>query len=98
MPDVAAERGPVYVMNPNAPFVYFDAVPAFGTLNGAIQIDCVARTMLPTGPAGEMQIDMVCTAHIRCSPTAALELISALQKSLEMMQQPPGPPTGAAVN
>jgi hypothetical protein len=68
-----------------APFIYFDGIPTFGSHNGAIQIELAANTLLPEGKG--VRIDVVMTAHLRCSPTAAIELRNALDKTLVMLQQ-----------
>jgi hypothetical protein len=68
-----------------APFVYFDGVSCFGHHNGAIQIELAANLLMPVG-AG-VRIDVIQTAHLRCSPAAAIVLREALDKALAMMQQ-----------
>jgi hypothetical protein len=50
----------------SAPFIYFDGVPTFGIRNGAIQIELAANTILPDGKG--VKIEVVMTAHLRCSP------------------------------
>ena len=68
-----------------APFVYFDGVSCFGHHNGAIQIELAANLLMPVGPG--VRVDVIQTAHIRCSPAAAIALREALDKALAMMQQ-----------
>jgi hypothetical protein len=68
-----------------APFVYFDGVPTFGIHNGAIQIELAANTLLPEGKG--IKIDVVITAHLRCSPAAAVALRETLDKTLAMLEQ-----------
>jgi hypothetical protein len=68
-----------------APFIYFDGVSCFGHHNGAIQIELAANLLLPIG-AG-VRVDVIQTAHLRCSLAAALALREALDKSIAMMQQ-----------
>jgi len=68
-----------------APFIYFDGVSCFGHHNGAIQIELAANLLLPVG-AG-VRVDVIQTAHLRCSLAAALALREALDKSITMMQQ-----------
>jgi hypothetical protein len=68
-----------------APFIYFDGVPTFGTHNGAIQIELAANTILPEGTG--VRIAVVMTAHLRCSPVAAIGLRESLDKALELLQQ-----------
>jgi hypothetical protein len=87
--------------NERAPFIYFDGITAFGTQNGAIQIELAARTMVPAPDGVNIQNEFVATAHLRCSPAAAANLREALEKALEMLnqamqgqQQPPEPARG----
>jgi hypothetical protein len=68
-----------------APFIYFDGVPTFGTHNGAIQIELAANTLLPEGQG--VKIDVVMTAHLRCSPAAAIDLRNTIDRALAMLQQ-----------
>jgi hypothetical protein len=93
-------RAIAIVGNERAPFIYCDGVSAFGTQNGAIQIELAARTMVPArdGIANEF----VATAHLRCSPAAAAAIKDAIEKALAMFvqamqqgqQQPPQPVPG----
>jgi hypothetical protein len=84
-----------------APFIYCDGVSALGTQAGAIQIELAARTILPT-PDGGTRNEYVATAHLRCSPAAAIALKEALDKALAMLaqamqqgqEQPPQPAPG----
>jgi hypothetical protein len=62
-----------------APFIYFDAAPTYGVNNGAIQVELAASTVLPDG-SGAVRIDVLITAHLRCSPTAAMSLREAIDK------------------
>ena len=68
-----------------APIVYFDGVPVYGTYAGTIELELAARMLMPK-PDGSVSVDIACTAHLRCSPGAAIQLIGALQKALEMHQ------------
>ena len=68
-----------------APFIYFDGVSCFGHHNGAIQLELAANLLLPVGPG--VRVDVIQTAHLRCSLAAALALREALDKSIAMMQQ-----------
>jgi hypothetical protein len=60
-----------------APFIYFDFAPTYGTLAGAIQVELAARTMIPLQNGG-VELGMVETARLRCSPIAAQALRNAL--------------------
>jgi hypothetical protein len=67
----------------SAPFIYFDGVPTFGIRNGAIQIELAANT--PDGKG--VKIEVVMTAHLRCSPAAASSLRETIDKALALLQQ-----------
>lgn len=67
-----------------APIVYFDNVPVFGTFAGNLEIELAARLLMPKAD-GSVFADMTCSAHLRCSPQAALMLIDALTKGLDML-------------
>jgi hypothetical protein len=68
-----------------APFIYFDGVTTYGTHNGAIQIELAANTIVPEGKG--VKIDVLITAHLRCSPVAAAGLRESIDKALEMLKQ-----------
>jgi hypothetical protein len=84
----AANQGPVTISSSSAeraPIVYFDGASCFGHHNGAIQIELAANLLMPVGAA--VRVDVVQTAHLRCSVAAALALREALDKALAMYQQ-----------
>lgn len=68
----------------SAPFVYFDNAPVFGTFAGNIEIELASRMLMPKAD-GNVMSDMACTAHLRCSPGAAMILRDALDKALAML-------------
>jgi hypothetical protein len=68
----------------SAPVVYFDGVPVFGVFSGNLEIELAARMLMPKAD-GSVAADMACAAHLRCSPSAAVMLIDALTKALEML-------------
>jgi len=70
----------------NAPLVYFDSVPAYGTWGGNVEVELAARMLMPK-PDGSVMVDMACTSHLRCSPAAAIVLIDALTKALDMLSK-----------
>ncbi|OAF17643.1 hypothetical protein [Bradyrhizobium neotropicale] len=81
-------QGPVTISTSSAeraPVIYFDGASCFGHHNGAIQIELAANLLMPIGAA--VRVDVVQTAHLRCSPGAALALREALDKALAMHQQ-----------
>jgi hypothetical protein len=81
---------PPYKNLDTSPFIYFDVVPTFGVLNGAIQIELAARILIP-GEGQDVHAEFVSVGRLRCSPTAAEHLRTAVQKSLEMLNQPQAP-------
>jgi hypothetical protein len=66
--------------------VYFDQVPVYGTWGGNLEIELAARMLMPK-PDGSVTADMACVAHLRCSPGAAMALIDALTKGLDMLSK-----------
>lgn len=70
----------------SAPVVYFDNVPVFGTYAGNIELQLSTRVMLPK-PDGGVITETMCTAHLRCPPATAQQLIEVLQRSLKMLEQ-----------
>lgn len=70
----------------SAPFIYFDAISAHGIMNGAIEVELVARTLSAASDGG-VTIGSVCTAHLRCSPISARMLIDALTDALAMLDK-----------
>jgi hypothetical protein len=81
-------QGPVTISSSSserAPIVYFDGASCFGHHNGMIQVELAANLLLPVGAA--VRVDVVQTAHLRCSPAAARALREALDKALAMYEQ-----------
>ena len=84
----ATSQGPVIISTSSserAPIIYFDGASCFGHHNGAIQIELAAYLLMPVGAA--VRVDVVQTAHLRCSVAAALALREALDKALAMFHQ-----------
>lgn len=77
-----------------AAFVYFDAAPTYGIMNGAIQVELASRVMRPDGP--NVAVEFLITGHIRCSPIAASSLRDALDAALKMLDKPQAEPSAAA--
>ena len=75
--------------NASAPFIYFDHAATYGVQSGAIQVELVARTILPDGTGTRNEV--VATCHLRCSPDAARELIGALGKAVSLLEKPTDP-------
>ena len=68
-----------------APFIYFDGVLCFGQHQGTIQIELGANVPVPAGTG--VRVNVLQTAHIRCSLLAALSLRDALNKALALIEQ-----------
>jgi hypothetical protein len=66
-----------------APFVYFDAAPTLGLNNAVVSVELAAQITLPK-PDQQVQTDLVCVAHLRCSLNAAMNLREALDKAIAM--------------
>jgi hypothetical protein len=77
---------PPYVDGGTAEFIYFDFAPAFGVLAGAVQIELAARTLVPV-PDGGVDVRILPTARLRCSPTAAGHLRDALNGALQQLEE-----------
>jgi len=79
----------------SVPFVYFDGASCHGTINGAIQIEVIARILIPNadGPVG---FKAVPTARLRCSPAAAQSLRLSIDEALKMIEQPQPQPAAVA--
>jgi hypothetical protein len=67
----------------SAPFIYFDAVSAYGAANGVSQVELIARKMKPNDD-GAVISEFITVAHLRCSPAAARDLRNALDAALRM--------------
>lgn len=80
-----------------APFIYVDSVPVYGTFAGSIEIELAARTLMPK-PEGNVVAEMSCTGHLRCSPHAAMILIDALTKALDMLSKQQAQPSDLLSN
>jgi hypothetical protein len=74
-----------------APFIYFDAAATYGVVAGVIQVELTANMLLP-GEHGAIGAKAVMTAHLRCSPAAAMALRDALNGTLEALALAAAPP------
>ena len=72
----------------NAPILYFEAVPAFGHMNGIIRVTLEA-TRLYTTDLGEVTQDRVVVAHLRMNVPAALSLKAAIEGAILLATPPP---------
>ena len=81
----------------NAPLIFFDGVPVFGTFSGNIEVELAARMLMPK-PDGSVLAEMASTAHLRCSPAAAVMLIDVLTKALDMLSKQQEQPSELLAN
>jgi hypothetical protein len=79
---------PPYEDVSSAPVCYFDIVACNGIFNGAVQIELAQRILVPVMGASDVLIKFATSGRIRCSPTAARLLITALEGTLKMLEQP----------
>lgn len=84
-PNAPKAPAPLLKNTASAPFVYCDVVPAFGIVNGVIELELAAQVLIPK-PDGSVQSDLACVAHLRCSVAAANNLVDALDKALDMLK------------
>jgi len=68
-----------------APFVFFDGAPAFGAVNGLVEIELAARALAPKAD-DTIAVDLVCVGHLRCSLNAAVNLREAIDGAIRMAQ------------
>ena len=78
-----------------APVVYFDIVGAYGTMNGAVEVELATRILVPQ-PDGSTQVKFLSSGRLRCSATAASNLRNALDAALKMLEQPQANPVAAS--
>ena len=73
------------IASAHAPFLYFEAAPTFGYLNGIVQITLVALRPMP-GPTGLPVSDQVVVGHLRMTAIAANALKAAIDGALLLAQ------------
>jgi alkylation response protein AidB-like acyl-CoA dehydrogenase len=78
-----------------APVVYFDIVGAYGTMNGAIEVEVATRILVPK-PDGSTEVKFLSSGRLRCSAQAASNLRNALDAALKMLEQPQAEPVAAS--
>jgi hypothetical protein len=93
-PDKPAPAHPVRTVlepvgNDKAPFVYFDRAFAYGIVQGSVQVELGAHTIVPASGASTKD-EFVVAAHLRCTPNAAQDLMRALEGALNMLKKPEG--------
>ena len=79
-----------------APLVYFDIVGAYGTMNGAVEVELATRILVPK-PDGSTEVKFISSGRIRCTPNAATNLRNGLDAALKMLEQPQAINTVVAV-
>jgi hypothetical protein len=68
----------------SAPFIYFDAVLTAGIHQGNVRVELGASTVIPTGDSQAKTVQVI-TAHLRCSPSAAVTLRKAIDDALLLL-------------
>jgi hypothetical protein len=68
----------------SAPFIYFDEVLTAGVHQSNIRLELGAGTVIPTAD-GQAKTVHVITAHLRCSPPAAIALRRAIDNALLLL-------------
>lgn len=81
VPKSSAAAAPLLKNSAAAPIVYFNNVPVMGTYGGDIEIELAIGCLMPK-PDGKVVRELNCSAHLRCSPIAAAQLMDALEKAL----------------
>lgn len=80
-----------------APVVFFDNAPVFGAFAGHVEVELAMRVLMPKAD-GNVNADMVCTGHLRCSAQAAVVLVDALTKALDMLTKQQSQPSDLLSN
>jgi hypothetical protein len=86
---------PTYQSVTTAPIVYFDQSPAHGTVNGTIEVDLAIRALNPNAEGG-VDIAVITSGRLRCSPIAAKLLVEALNSALRMFEDQTNKPAAAS--
>jgi hypothetical protein len=81
-PDPRTEKVPVPVSDaPHAPFIFFENAPAFGFMNGVVNITLSANRTY-AGPDGAIVNEQIVVAYLRGNIPAALSLRQAIDNAL----------------
>jgi hypothetical protein len=82
-PDAHAKDGAIAPMidDPHAPFIFYEGTPAFGVLNGVINITLAAHQTLAR-PDGTVATEQVVVAYLRGSVLAARILRDSIDRAL----------------
>ncbi|MEX0303667.1 MAG: hypothetical protein AB3N24_14710 [Leisingera sp.] len=68
--------------------VYFDGCTTFGKAGGTIQVELQANLLEPM-PDGSVEVRSEVTGRLRCSSAAALQLIEALKRAVDLANSAP---------
>jgi hypothetical protein len=80
-----------------ASLVYFDIVGAYGIMNGTVEIELATRILVPTAN-GLTDVKFLSSGRLRCSATAAVNLRSAIDAALKMLEAPQPQPDPVAAS
>jgi hypothetical protein len=69
-----------------APIVYFDQSSAFGTVGGSIEVELAVRALCPD-KEGVVDVKLITSGRLRCSPYGAKHLIAALNAALKLQER-----------
>jgi hypothetical protein len=69
-----------------APIIYFDRTPAHVTLGASIEVELAVRALCPDLD-GAVDVKLITSGRLRCSPIAARHLIAALNAALQLLEQ-----------
>lgn len=81
----AKSDAPAIKNSATAPVVFFDDAPLLGYYAGNVEVELTARVLAPRSD-GNVGADRVCVGHLRCSTQAAMSLIQALTKAMQIAQ------------
>lgn len=82
------EGGMSAIASGNAPVIFFDNVPNFGTYNGIIHLTLSTMRFMP-GPDGKSSQDHMIVAHLRMNHMAFTAMKDSLLKIEGMLSLPP---------
>ena len=89
---IPSAQGISAIASANAPFIYFENVPAFAIMNGIGHVTLEAGRLLGSGPDGKVLTDRVLVAHLRGNLLAMKGLRAALDRIILMAEpRPEGP-------
>jgi hypothetical protein len=82
-PDTRPKEGAVIPVSdvPHAPFIFYEWAPAFGFVNGIVNLTLAANRTW-TGPDGAVKNEQVVVAYLRGNIQAALSLRKSIDDAL----------------